>query len=59
MLTQAPRIGFLMDLPSRSALKDGNKLRADRATQVTSCHSCRRGYLKKGYDQIGAVITDG
>ena len=30
-LAQAPRIGYLMDLPSRSALEGGNELRMDYA----------------------------
>jgi len=52
MLAQAPRIGFLMDLPSKNALEDENELRAEYATRVTSCRSRRRAYLKKSYDQI-------
>jgi len=46
MLAQAPRIGFLMDFPSRSALEGRNKLRADYATRAASCRSHRRAYIK-------------
>jgi len=59
MLAQAPHIGFLMDLPSRSALEDGNELRANYAIRAMSYRSHRRVYLKNSYDQIQAVITDG
>jgi len=36
MLAQAPRIGFLMDFPSKSALEDGDELRQVNVTQATS-----------------------
>jgi len=35
MLAQAPRIGFLVDFPSRSALEDRGELRWANITQAT------------------------
>ena len=37
MLAQAPRIGYLTDLPSRSALEGGNELRTDYAVMLYKC----------------------
>jgi len=58
-LAQVPCIGFSMDFPSRSALEDGSELRRVNTILVTSYGSRRWSYLKKSYNQIWAIITDG
>ena len=58
MLAQVPRIGYLTDLPSRSALEGRKELRTDYVVRTMLCHSRQRPYLNNGYDQMQAIITD-
>jgi len=59
MLAQVPHIGLSMVPPSRNALEDGSELSRITATRVTLYRSRQQSYLKKSYDQIQAIITDG
>jgi len=56
---QASHIGLSTVLPSRSALEDGSELSSIITIQAMSYHSHQWSYLKKSYDQIWTIITDG